>query len=198
MSQTSTEYNTYLNILEYVKGIGYTIIDEVKNETDGVGDTYKTFVKTMQFMLYVDITAKKDKKKLHIFQINKEMPKITNTLFSKVDNNVPVILVGDTFVNRTRSVFEYGRKKIPVTYLNTNLFKMNIRNNVMVPRHELCSEEEKVEIMNSNFIDNIKDFPKIKYNDPQVILLDGERDQLVKITRKDVTTGESIYYRVIV
>lgn len=187
---TSSEYNIYKNIVKYLTRLGYVIQHKSLE--------YENFIKTMQFVRYVVLKAKRGKENIHVFQIHKDMTKIVDTMFSKTVKGVPVTIVGHQFVNMTKSIISYGNKKIDVTYLNSNLFKIDIRNNIMVPKHTLCTEERAKQIMSEEFADDISQLPSIKYNDPQVILIGGKIGQIVEIIRKDVLTGETPYYRVIV
>jgi DNA-directed RNA polymerase subunit H (RpoH/RPB5) len=190
-NETSREYTIYLNIIKYIENLGYTLSSKPK--------TYSEFNVIMQVVYYVDLKATNKDKKIHVFQLSgDDSIKMSETMYSKVSANTPVTVVGNQLINMTKNVIEYSTKKINITYLNTKLFITDIRNHVMVPKHEICTEGEKDIIMRDNFITEISQFPKIKFNDPQVILLDGKPGQLVRIIRRDPATGNSIYYRIIV
>ncbi|MCD6230063.1 MAG: DNA-directed RNA polymerase subunit H [Candidatus Diapherotrites archaeon] len=70
----------------------------------------------------------------------------------------------------------------------------DLLNHVLVPKHEILSEEE-VESLLKEFGIKKEQFPLIKLNDPVVVALDTEEGQVLRITRKSITAGESVYYR---
>ena len=67
----------------------------------------------------------------------------------------------------------------------------------LVPRHELLTKKEKQEIL-ERFDVKERDMPKIFSNDPALASLSAMSGDLIKITRKSPTAGESIYYRIVV
>jgi DNA-directed RNA polymerase subunit H (RpoH/RPB5) len=188
----SSDYNVYLNTLNYINDLGYITVNKVKK--------YNDFIKDMQFIGYIDIETvyKSDStKKWYVFIIKKNITKTDDTIFSKIVKNTFITIVGN-FTTILKQNVKYGTKIFKVTYLNNNLFKMDIKSNVMVPKHILCNADEMKKIMNANFVTDPMNFPKIKSTDPQIILIGGVPGQLVKIIRKDDKTGESLYYRYII
>ena len=75
--------------------------------------------------------------------------------------------------------------------------KLDIKNHIFVPKHEKCSEAEKKRIL-EKYNSEIKDFPKIFFNDPALYNLDVKPGDLIKITRKSQTAGETYFYRVVI
>lgn len=71
-----------------------------------------------------------------------------------------------------------------------------ISNHILVPTHEILDEKRATEVLMTYKVDRSK-LPKIKKTDPA--LSEGAKiGDVVKITRKSPTAGESIYYRVII
>jgi len=75
--------------------------------------------------------------------------------------------------------------------------KLEIKNHVLVPKHEKCSETEKKSVL-QKFSAEIKDFPKININDAALYNLDVKPGDLVKITRDSPTAGKATFYRVVI
>lgn len=75
--------------------------------------------------------------------------------------------------------------------------KLEIKNHVLVPKHEKCSETEKKAVL-QKYSTNLMDFPKININDPALYNLEVKPGDLIKITRESPTAGKSIYYRVVI
>ena len=83
------------------------------------------------------------------------------------------------------------RKKSRVTE------KLDIKNHVLVPKHEKCSESEKKAVLQKYKVD-LKDLPKISIHDPALYTLDLKPGDVVKITRDSPTAGKTIFYRVVI
>jgi DNA-directed RNA polymerase subunit H len=68
---------------------------------------------------------------------------------------------------------------------------------MLVPKHELCTEEEVKKILSKY---NIKkqQLPKISVKDPVIIHLGLERGTILKITRNSRTATKTIFYRRVV
>jgi len=67
----------------------------------------------------------------------------------------------------------------------------------LVPKHRILSEEEKEEIL-KKYNANLTDLPRILVSDPVVRRLGAKPGDVIEITRKSFTAGESKYYRVVV
>lgn len=76
------------------------------------------------------------------------------------------------------------------------LKKIEISRHVLVPKHILLSDEEKEKIVKK--YGDIKLFPRILITDPAIRHLKPKVGDLIKIVRKSVTAGETVYYRVVV
>ncbi len=72
-----------------------------------------------------------------------------------------------------------------------------ILNHELVPKHEVLSEDEVKELLKSLKITK-EQLPKILSKDPVIKILGAKPGDVVKITRKSPTAGESVYYRVVV
>jgi DNA-directed RNA polymerase subunit H len=75
--------------------------------------------------------------------------------------------------------------------------KFNPLLHVLVPKHEILSEEEAKEVLSRYRVTPDK-LPYILSSDPVVKALGAKPGQLLRITRKSPTAGESVYYRVVV
>lgn len=66
-----------------------------------------------------------------------------------------------------------------------------------VPKHEIVSKEEAEEVL-GKFNCKPTELPLIFVNDPAILGLGVKPGDLIKITRKSPTAGESFYYRYVV
>lgn len=67
----------------------------------------------------------------------------------------------------------------------------------LVPRHDILSKTEKEELMNT-FRVAAEQLPGILDSDPVVKKIKAKPGDVIKITRKSETAGESVYYRLVV
>ncbi len=68
---------------------------------------------------------------------------------------------------------------------------------LLVPKHEIAQEDEREKIIKV-FNASLAQFPQILSSDPVVREIGAKQGDLIKITRKSQTAGESIYYRFVV
>ncbi len=78
-----------------------------------------------------------------------------------------------------------------------NIKKDIILNHELVPKHEILSEEEAKKLLEELNITK-KQLPRIYASDPVAKILGAKPGDIIRITRKSPTAGESIYYRVVV
>lgn len=67
----------------------------------------------------------------------------------------------------------------------------------LVPKHILLSKEERDAVLTKYRIKPYQ-LPRIKKSDPAVEALKAKPGDVIKIIRKGVTAGESVYYRYVV
>ena len=68
---------------------------------------------------------------------------------------------------------------------------------ILVPEHTKLDEKEKKDLLESYSI-SLKELPKIRKNDAAISHLNVKEGDVVKITRKSPTAGESFFYRGVV
>lgn len=78
-----------------------------------------------------------------------------------------------------------------------NLKKIEIEKHQLVPKHIILSEEEKTELLKKLKI-NLRQLPRILITDPAIADKNPKVGDVVKIIRKSMTAGETVYYRVVV
>jgi len=75
--------------------------------------------------------------------------------------------------------------------------KFRLQDHMLVPKHEVLSEKEAEELLRILGISK-EQLPKIKADDPIVKEIGAKPGDIVKITRKSLTAGESVFYRLVV
>jgi DNA-directed RNA polymerase subunit H (RpoH/RPB5) len=208
MDIRSIEYTIYKNLFKYIDIIGFVPVINNSDSNDMIIiKEKKDLIKTLQFYSYVKIKAvcKKNKKDImYIFLISDnsivsksiEFKQLLNTI---PENEIQLVIVSRYGIKTVVKKFlsKYSKKKLLIKNLLYNHFKIDIRTNIMVPLHILCTLDETKQIMIDNNIEFLTQFPKIKSIDPQVLWVGGRSGQLMKIIRRDVT-GEVLYYRIII
>ena len=72
-----------------------------------------------------------------------------------------------------------------------------VPDHVYVPRHEIMTIKESEQVL-KDFNCMPTELPLIFVNDPAIIGLGVKPGDMIRITRKSPTAGESIYYRYVV
>lgn len=72
--------------------------------------------------------------------------------------------------------------------------KFDITKHVLVPKHTKISEKDKEKVLDQYNI-SIKELPTISKNDPIVKKLEAKPGDVIKISRKSSTAGETVFYR---
>lgn len=114
------------------------------------------------------------------------------------DNEVNdgIVVVKDALTAFAKQVF------IDAKPLNIECFKekdllIDKLSHVLVPKHELISEEEKKELLKI-YKAKESQLPKILSSDPIARYFGARKGQIFKITRASETSGDYIYYRIVV
>ena len=72
-----------------------------------------------------------------------------------------------------------------------------VPDHVLVPKHEIMTKKDAEEVL-KRYNCRTTDLPLIFANDPAIIGLGVKPGDMIKITRKSATAGESFYYRYVV
>ncbi|GFN40811.1 MAG: DNA-directed RNA polymerase subunit H [Marine Group I thaumarchaeote] len=72
-----------------------------------------------------------------------------------------------------------------------------VPDHVYVPKHEIILKKEAEEVL-EKFNCKLTELPFIFANDPAIVGLGVKPGDVIKITRKSSTAGESLYYRYVV
>lgn len=88
-------------------------------------------------------------------------------------------------------------------YENVEIFLIedlfyDISNNILQPKYELLSKEEKNSFQKNYNINNLNLIPKIKKSDIIVRFFNAKVNDILKITRFDSKFGKDIYYRLVI
>ncbi|OPY30206.1 MAG: DNA-directed RNA polymerase subunit H [Methanocella sp. PtaU1.Bin125] len=75
--------------------------------------------------------------------------------------------------------------------------KFDVREHMLVPEHTVLSEDEAAEILKKYSI-TAGQLPKIKTSDVVVKQMGAKPGDILKITRKSLTAGKAIAYRLVI
>ena len=74
--------------------------------------------------------------------------------------------------------------------------KVDILNHELVPKHEILSAVEKKELL-ERVNAGERQLPKMLDTDPVIKKIDAKPGDVIRITRKSLTAGETVYYRLV-
>jgi DNA-directed RNA polymerase subunit H len=74
--------------------------------------------------------------------------------------------------------------------------RVDILKHEFVPKHEVLTAAEKKELLEGMGITE-RQLPKILDSDPVIKKIEAKPGDVVKITRKSQTSGETVYYRLV-
>lgn len=144
-------------------------------------------------IFYIDLTASNIRIIYNLsskFKFNE-----VNSFIERNDADILYIIIYKESVNAndTKKLEDYNVKYQLFEYRSL-LF--NITNHVLVPKHELITNEETIsEIVKSYSLKSKTYFPIILKSDPMSKYLYAKPGNLVKIIRNSPTSGEHIIYR---
>lgn len=72
--------------------------------------------------------------------------------------------------------------------------KFDATKHELVPKHEKISEKDKKELFDK-YIADPKNLPRMLKSDPAIEHLNPKEGDIIKITRKSPTAGETVFYR---
>ncbi len=75
--------------------------------------------------------------------------------------------------------------------------KFDVTKHELVPKHSKLTEKERKELFEKYAID-MPNLPRIYKSDPAILNLDVKEGDIVKISRKSPTAGETVFYRRVV
>jgi DNA-directed RNA polymerase subunit H len=74
--------------------------------------------------------------------------------------------------------------------------KRDILMHTLVPKYEVLSAVDKKEMLEKLGIGE-RHLPKILDSDPVITKIEAKTGDVIRITRKSATAGESVYYRIV-
>ena len=84
-----------------------------------------------------------------------------------------------------------------IRYLSIKNVLIDLNEHLLVPKHEILSEEERARVLEELQIEPSQ-LPKLRRTDPIIKLMNGKPGDIVRIQRRSQTAGTPIYYRLII
>ncbi|MEM3147587.1 MAG: DNA-directed RNA polymerase subunit H, partial [Candidatus Jordarchaeales archaeon] len=103
-----------------------------------------------------------------------------------------VIMGGKRSTPNAEEMAEESGVELLVDYPRFNIFEHEL-----VPRHEVISEEERKWLLETFHVRE-EQLPRIKDTDPAVKAIGAKPGDIIKITRRSPTAGETVFYRYVV
>jgi DNA-directed RNA polymerase subunit H (RpoH/RPB5) len=213
-SETTMIYNSRKNLLDSLSSLGYKT-DEymsfstneveamiINNQLDMLIEysaevTAETaYAKTKVYVKHM-LNAKAIRLKSAIEEIIEELYDLEEVL-TKRDTLIVVVNdePNDTMVEKLK--FWHDSRGIHVVIHNIKRLQYNILKHSMVPKHEILTETQTMDLMKQYNLNTVKQLPEISRFDPVSLMICMRPGQVCKITRKSQTSVVSDYYRVCV
>lgn len=103
------------------------------------------------------------------------------------------IIVSEKYTQAAKT----SARKSNIELIPQDFPSFNIFEHYLVPKHEVLSPEERKAVLEKYRIEPYK-LPRIKTSDPIMRVIGAKPGDIVKITRRSPTAGESVYYRYVV
>lgn len=212
-SEITMIYNSRKTLLDVLSSLGYATEDYISFSTNEVEammqntqldmlishnsvenasmyDNTKIYVKYM-------LTSKAIRLKSAVEEIIEELYDLEEVLTKRdtlmiVVNDEP----NDTMVEKLK--FWHDSRGIYVVIHNIKRLQYNILKHKMVPKHEILTEIQTVDLVKKYNLKTVKQLPEISRFDPVSLMICMRPGQVCKIYRKSQTSVESDYYRVCV
>jgi DNA-directed RNA polymerase subunit H (RpoH/RPB5) len=134
---------------------------------------------------------------LHL-DLNKET--VEHYIHSRTSTYNHIIVVYlDKITPSASDLINVMKKNFRLEFFNIKEMQYNPLKHVLVPKHEICTEDEKKLLIETYAIKTLTNFPGISTEDPIVRRIGAVKGQLVKITRKDLVYkhGFEVLYRIV-
>ena len=204
----STVYNSRKNVLELMEKQGYNIEDYSNFSINEVNSMKTNNQLDMLLEKKEEDTNTKRKNKIYIrYYLGKSirpsnLQEMIDDLFNleeilKKEDTLFIIIkdeINETLTNELKHIWE--RDGIFIVIESIKRLQFNILNHTLVPKHDVISETEVLEIMKKYNITNKIQFPDISRFDPVSRAIGLRPGQVCKITRYSKTAIETFYYRI--
>jgi DNA-directed RNA polymerase subunit H (RpoH/RPB5) len=111
----------------------------------------------------------------------------------KNKNNHKILITGDISGNTRQQIMDFGKIEV----FSKDELMINIVDNILVPKHELLSDNDKKKFM-EEYLAKPKELPRIFINDPIARYYYAKVGDIFRIERPSITSGFAISYRIVV
>jgi len=129
--------------------------------------------------------------KVGVFTIRQYIKEMQENLVDKA-----IVVVKDAITAFAKQVFVEA-KPLVIECFKENELLVDKLSHVLVPKHELITDEEKKELLKIYRAKEIH-LPKMLASDPIARYFGARKGQIFKITRGSESSGDYIYYRIVV
>lgn len=149
------------------------------------------------------LTHKKTDENDKIFVFFPETPKVGITTIRQYVKEMEDLKVQTSIIIVKESITAFAKqvfteiKPLIIDYFTEDELKIDKTQHCLVPKHELLTEEQKKELLKM-YKCKESQLPKISSYDPISRYFGAKRGQVFKIIRISETSGEYIYYRLVV
>jgi DNA-directed RNA polymerase subunit H (RpoH/RPB5) len=197
--EVNSEYIKNMVLTNIIKMLTERKILLKENEEKNIKKIINTQSDDLIYKVDYENEEKKDKKYIIIKILNQKITAINKTspigeFLHQYKNDNKLVIV--------KSISNKTKQLVINTYTNTEIFlekelMMNLIEHTYVPLHEILSNEESQQIIES-YNTRKRDMPKILTNDPIARYYNMQPGQICRILRPSETSGFVPYYRLVI
>lgn len=133
-------------------------------------------------------------------------PKLGNGVQGKICENLSENNITNAYViteqgltsTAKNALTSFSKQGYKIHILTLHQSMINIFDHELVPKQEICSKKEAKDIKKKYAIKDKRNWPRMLSNDPAAIYLGARSGDIIKITKKSITTeGYEISYRIV-
>ena len=147
--------------------------------------------------IYTIITSKDSK----ITKASDPFQKQISSLVNKSENTTILYITNDScpqnILKKYIQLRENGYSNLTVHFYKHSIFIMELPLHVESMPHKIMNKNEQ-DKLNSYYRTKPRDFPSIKYDDPQAIWIGANFNDLIEIDKLSETAGKNVTYRYVI
>lgn len=172
--------------------------DELNLAFDHIANDQISILLQSSTPFYIDLKIKNLKTRIvyDIFESKKTKQEKVGDLKKMIDSSISTYIFVLKDKPNANDLKNYNELNIDYQIFSLNELQFNISKHILVPKHEVISDEAIIEQLMKNYmVKSRSQFPIILKTDPMAKFLHAKPGNIVKITRPSPTSSEIVVFR---